>query len=379
MGSPEQQIEEAKKGGKKKKGGGAKTVSSEHRESCGRLMTTLRATHPSFVRCIVPNEHKCPGKMDGHLVLHQLRCNGVLEGIRICRKGFPSRLPYGDFKQRYRILNPNAAPEGTFVDSKKASEKLLASVDLDEKVYKLGHTKVFFRAGVIGKLEELRDEKLTFIFKLVQARIRGVLMRKEYKKMIERRSACRIIQSNLRAYFGIATWEWMRLMFKIKPLLKTAEAAKDLEKLEKDFADTKKSLEKEIKRRKELEEMQLLFVQEKNELLMELNQQQDQNDDAEDRCEQLLKTKVGLDCKIKDLTERLEDEEELNNDLVARKRKLEDECCELKKDIDDLEMTLAKIEKEKHATENKVKNLQEEMADQDEAILKLQKEKKALQ
>lgn len=38
--------------------------------------------------------------MDPFLVLHQLRCNGVLEGIRICRKGFPNRILYAEFKQR---------------------------------------------------------------------------------------------------------------------------------------------------------------------------------------------------------------------------------------------------------------------------------------
>uniref|UniRef100_H2YYW7 Myosin motor domain-containing protein n=1 Tax=Ciona savignyi TaxID=51511 RepID=H2YYW7_CIOSA len=366
------------KGGKRKKGGSFMTVSSLHRQSLNALMTNLRSTAPHFVRCLIPNERKCPGEMDSHLVLHQLRCNGVLEGIRICRKGFPNRVPYGDFKQRYRILNPNAAPEGQFMDSKKSSEKLLGSIDINHEAYKLGHTKVFFRAGMIGKLEEMRDNKLSSIFKLIQARMRGMLMRREYQKMIERRQACRIIQSNLRAFFGMANCEWMKLMFKIKPLLKTAESAKELE-MEKEFAETKVNLEKETKRRKELEEMQVSFIQEKNDLVMQLQAQQDQIDDGEDRCDQLIKTKVELDGKIKELTERLEDEEELNNELVSKKRKLEDECSELKKDIDDLEITLAKVEKEKHATENKLKNLQEELATQDEQIAKLQKEKKALQ
>lgn len=68
----------------------------------------------------------------------------------------------------------------------------------------------------------------------------------------------------------------------------------------------------------------------------------------------MIKNKILLEAKAKELSERLEDEEEVNAELTAKKRKLEDECSELKKDIDDLELTLAKVEKEKHATENKV-------------------------
>merc|ERR1712168_1192030 len=100
-------------GGGKKKAGGFKTVSSSYRDQLGGLMRTLNATSPHFIRCIVPNETKSPGVIDAALVMHQLTCNGVLEGIRICRKGFPNRIAYSDFRDRYNILNAKACAEIT--------------------------------------------------------------------------------------------------------------------------------------------------------------------------------------------------------------------------------------------------------------------------
>ncbi|OCU01247.1 hypothetical protein XELAEV_18007037mg [Xenopus laevis] len=367
------------KKGTKKKGSTFQTVSALHRENLNKLMTNLRSTHPHFVRCIIPNETKAPGVMDNRLVMHQLRCNGVLEGIRICRKGFPNRILYGDFRQRYRILNPAAIPDGQFIDSRKGAEKLLASLEIDHTQYKFGHTKVFFKAGLLGQLEEMRDERLSRIITRIQAQSRGVLSRIEFKKMVERRDALLVIQWNIRAFMGVKNWPWMKLYFKIKPLLKSAETEKEMQNMKEEFLRLKEALEKSEARRKELEEKMVSLLQEKNDLQLQVQAEQDNLSDAEERCEQLIKNKINLEAKLKEQTERLEDEEEMNAELTAKKRKLEDECSELKKDIDDLELTLAKVEKEKHATENKVKNMTEEMAALDEIIAKLTKEKKALQ
>uniref|UniRef100_A0A665SWW6 Myosin heavy chain, fast skeletal muscle-like n=1 Tax=Echeneis naucrates TaxID=173247 RepID=A0A665SWW6_ECHNA len=368
----------AKKGGKKK-GGSFQTVSALFRENLGKLMTNLRSTHPHFVRCLIPNESKTPGLMENHLVIHQLRCNGVLEGIRICRKGFPSRILYGDFKQRYKVLNASVIPEGQFIDNKKASEKLLGSIDVDHTQYKFGHTKVFFKAGLLGTLEEMRDDKLAILVTMTQALCRGYVMRREFVKMMERREAIYSIQYNIRSFMNVKTWPWMKLYFKIKPLLKSAETEKEMAQMKEDFEKTKEELAKALAKKKELEEKMVSLLQEKNDLQLQIQSEGENLADAEERCEGLIKAKIQLEAKVKDTTERLEDEEEINAELTAKKRKLEDECSELKKDIDDLELTLAKVEKEKHATENKVKNLVEEMASQDEAIAKLTKEKKALQ
>ncbi|KAH0511541.1 Myosin-1 [Microtus ochrogaster] len=367
------------KKGAKKKGSSFQTVSALFRENLNKLMTNLRSTHPHFVRCIIPNETKTPGAMEHELVLHQLRCNGVLEGIRICWKGFPSRILYADFKQRYKVLNASAIPEGQFIDSKKASEKLLGSIDIDHTQYKFGHTKVFFKAGLLGLLEEMRDDKLAQLITRTQAMCRGYLARVEYQKMVERRESIFCIQYNVRAFMNVKHWPWMKLYFKIKPLLKSAETEKEMANMKEEFEKAKENLAKAEAKRKELEEKMVALMQEKNDLQLQVQAEADSLADAEERCDQLIKTKIQLEAKIKEVTERAEDEEEINAELTAKKRKLEDECSELKKDIDDLELTLAKVEKEKHATENKVKNLTEEMAGLDETIAKLTKEKKALQ
>merc|ERR1719204_2249414 len=366
--------------GKRQKGGSFQTVSALHRESLGRLMTNLRSTQPHFVRCIIPNEIKKPGYMEWNLVLHQLRCNGVLEGIRICRKGFPSRVQFEEFVLRYIVLFPSAKTSmEDIIDYKKTAKIITDGIQLEDWKFRFGHTKMFFKAGIIGDLEDMRDEKIAAILTSLQSYMRYRLAAITFNEAIKRRDSIDCIQSNLRAFMYLKDWEWMKIIFKIKPLISQAEEGKKLQELEKNYKDVKEKLEKEKKRRAELEEQQIGLQQQKNELAAQMEKQNAILEDIEGKSDDLISDKIELDTKLSELQEKLEDEEEMNNELVAKKRKLEDESSELKKDIDDLELTLAKVEKEKHATENKTKNVTEELASVEESIAKLEKEKNDLQ
>merc|ERR1712130_888841 len=248
-----------------------------------------------------------PGYMEWNLVLHQLRYNGVLEGIRICRKGYPSRVMYEEFAKRYVILHAAAKKEDDFCDWKAQSKEICAGIELEDWKHKFGHTKLFFKAGVIGALEDDRNKKIAAILTSLQSYMRYRLALVTYQDMVKRRDAIDLIQGNIRAFQYLKDWEWMKIIFKIKPLISQAEEGKKMEELEKKFAEVKAQLEKEKKRRAQKMESQ-------NALL----------DDAEGRCEDMIATKIDLDTRIRDLQEKLEDEEEMNNELVAKKRKLED-------------------------------------------------------
>merc|ERR1719282_2109190 len=180
--------EEGDKKGKKKKGGGGKTVSSFYTTQLNALMSTLHATEPHFIRCIIPNNHKQPGVIESALVLHQLTCNGVLEGIRICMRGFPNRMSYPEFTFRYSILKRQKFP-----DDKKAAEVICGDT-LEKERFRIGHSKIFFRAGVLGYLEELRDEVVTKLTRMLQGHCIGVTSRKQYQKRLQQRKLLAVIQ-----------------------------------------------------------------------------------------------------------------------------------------------------------------------------------------
>ncbi|XP_064213602.1 myosin heavy chain, muscle isoform X4 [Tribolium castaneum] len=362
------------KGGKRPKGSAFQTVSSLYREQLNNLMTTLRSTQPHFVRCIIPNELKQPGVIDSHLVMHQLTCNGVLEGIRICRKGFPNRMVYPDFKLRYMILAP--ATMAAEKDPKEAARKCLEEVGLDPDSYRIGHTKVFFRAGVLGQMEELRDERLGKIVTWMQSWVRGYLSRKEFKRLQEQRLALQVCQRNLRKYLKLRTWPWYKLWQKVKPLLNVTRIEDEIAKLEEKAAKAQEAYEREAKAKKELEGLYSKLLAEKTELLSSLEGEKGSLSEVQERANKLQAQKSDLESQLSETQDRLSQEEDARNQLMQQKKKLEQEISGYKKDIEDLELNLQKSEQDKATKDHQIRNLNDEIAHQDELINKLNKEKK---
>merc|ERR1712165_61112 len=228
---PGQPLEAPKEEGKKKKkGGGAKTVSSVYLVQLAELMTTLHSTEPHFIRCIVPNTHKQPLVTETPLIMHQLTCNGVLEGIRICMRGFPNRMLYPDFKSRYQILG--AAEIASSNDNKTAVYALLDKIEFSREKYRLGHTKVFFRAGALAALEEARDNIVLKLVRWLQGEIFGYQKRKDFQKKSDQRELMKVIQRNFRKYMSLRNWGWFIIIQKTRPLIGAVNMEEELRLLE---------------------------------------------------------------------------------------------------------------------------------------------------
>uniref|UniRef100_A0A8C5SLI6 Myosin heavy chain 11 n=1 Tax=Laticauda laticaudata TaxID=8630 RepID=A0A8C5SLI6_LATLA len=355
----------------KTKKGMFRTVGQLYKEQLTKLMTTLRNTNPNFVRCIIPNHEKRAGKLDAHLVLEQLRCNGVLEGIRICRQGFPNRIVFQEFRQRYEILAPNAIPKG-FMDGKQACILMIKALELDPNLFRIGQSKIFFRTGVLAHLEEERDLRITDIIISFQAQCRGHLARKAFAKRQQQLTAMKVIQRNCAAYLKLRNWQWWRLFTKVKPLLQVTRQEEEMQAKDEELKMVK---ERQFKAEAELKELALKHSQvsppapPQPQHTWGAADLEDQLEEEEAARQKLQLEKVTAEGKIKKMEDDILVLEDQNNKL-SKERKLLDER------VSDLTTNLAE-EEEKAKNLTKLKNKHESMIS--ELEVRLKKEEKCRQ
>merc|ERR1719491_98876 len=361
---------------KKKKGGSSKTVSSVYLVQLTELMGILHATEPHFIRCIVPNTHKQPLMVETELIMQQLTCNGVLEGIRVCMLGFPNRMVYADYKARYAILGAKEVASSS--DNKVAVKALMEKIEFPADKYQLGHTKVFFRAGALAFLEELRDGIVLKLVRWMQGECYGYIKRKVYNIKNDQRELMKVIQRNFRQFMEMREWGWFIIIQKTRPLIGSLNMETVLRQLGEKADATYGAYQEQLATKARLQDENKDLDVEKKALLKQLESEQGNLSEYTDRQQRANAAKADLDINLVEAGQLLIEKEAERQESTLEKRALEQDNLVIKKDIEDLELAIQKLEQEKTNRDHTIRTLNDEIANQDEVINKLNKEKKHL-
>merc|ERR1711881_316807 len=373
---PGQPLEAPKDDGGRKKKGGGKTVSSYFKGQLDDLMTTLYKTDPSFIRCVVPNTHKIPGGVESGLVMHQYQCNGVLAGIAICRAGFPNKIIYPEFKSRYNILA--AAAVARAKKDKDAAKAVMDVIQLDPEKFRLGHTKVFFRAGILGFMEEVREDRIGEVLSWLQAMAKGKASRLIFKKLQDQKLALYCLQRTIRNYYIGKTWLWWQMYLAIKPNLKCTRFAQYKAEYEEKIAIAEANIDKAVAECNKVKAVYERLSNEKNELVLALQSGGSAVQDIIDKTNRIEAMKNDLQKQLDETNLRIRGEEDAIANLDAQAGKVKQDADRLRGDIKTLESTMEACEDDRSTKDNQIRTLKEEIAHQEDLIGKLQKEKRGV-
>ena len=182
------------------------TLASIFKGSLISLMDTIRLTEVHYIRCIKPNQTKVAFEFEPQNVVQQLRACGVLETIRIYCAGYPSRMTYYEFVDKYHILvNSSTWANPVSEITTEIAQKFISSTDK----YQLGLTKIFLRAGQLAYLEKLRTDRQIVCIIHIQKYVRRMIYRKRFLKI---QNAALRIQANVRGYLARKSYRKARLL-----------------------------------------------------------------------------------------------------------------------------------------------------------------------
>uniref|UniRef100_F1KUN2 Myosin heavy chain n=1 Tax=Ascaris suum TaxID=6253 RepID=F1KUN2_ASCSU len=362
----------------------ASTVSHVYKEQLLNLLETLNTTRAQFIRCISPNDHRQPGVIDPHLVLHQLRCNGVLEGVRICRQGYPNRLPFDEFVSRYKLLSCDYECK----EDRDGAMELCQHLDLDPSLIQIGTTKVFCKVGVISELERRRRAKLSAVVCGIQASIRWYNEQKEYHRRLKEREALVIIQTNVRNYAELSSWNWYRLFGLVKQMIPMNKDKERIEELEK---ENEQLLNELSETQAQYERIEALLKEARKKIIELENEKNDREDEKREMRAEMLRNEEVMAIMEKRFDEQhskvmkihgcLRENEKKIEQIEAEKVELQSQLCKWKEKYEresvhrrDLEEECTKHESLVEALQKKVDAMSEEREREGSQVQQLEAE-----
>ncbi|XP_058443591.1 myosin heavy chain 95F isoform X2 [Malaya genurostris] len=128
------------------------SVGSKFKTQLGELMDKLEKNGTNFIRCIKPNSRMIDHEFEGSLALAQLKCSGTTSVLELMEYGYPSRVPFNELYNMYISFLP---PELARLNPRTFCEAMLHSLKLNNKDFKFGITKVFFRPGKFVEFDRI--------------------------------------------------------------------------------------------------------------------------------------------------------------------------------------------------------------------------------
>ena len=336
-----------------------RTVAQRHKEQLTGLMGQLHSTHPHFVRCILPNHKKRPKTWNAGLVLDQLRCNGVLEGIRIARTGFPNRIPFAEFRSRYEVLCTNMSRG--YLEGQDAAKIILERLNMDPAFYRVGLTKVFFRAGVLAELEEQRDNLIREIMSRFQSVARGFAQRRAVHKRLYRAEAARIIQQNFKVYLNLQASPWWKSFVRMRPLLGASRQSAELKKRDEMIQQLEGRMHQDATERQKLDEDRRRAESEAQNVQKTLENERALALDKEEIFHRLQEREVELSEKLAGALDDQEGLEDQMDDLMRARKVAEDRVDALQRDLDQAGDLIGGLEDEKQQIRRQLSELEQEL------------------
>merc|ERR1712001_370971 len=261
-------------------------------------------------------------------------------------------------------------------NDKEGVKSLMDKVEFSREKYRLGHTKVFFRAGALAGLEECRDGIVLKLVRWMQGEVYGRLRRRVYQKKHDQRELMKVCQRNFRKFMALRNWGWFVIIQKTKPLIGQVNLEDELRMLEERAQNSYGAYKAQLDTKARLQEENVAAKEEIKALVKQIEAEQGNLSQYTDRQASATAEKTRLEGVLAAAGNNLVSMQESRADATAEKKQLEAENGVIKKDIEDLELAIQKLEQEKTNRDHNIRSLNDEIAAQDEVINKLNKEKK---
>merc|ERR1739844_437704 len=252
------------------------------------------------------------------------------------------------------------------MNDKSAAGAVMDAIKLEKEKFRLGHTKVFFRAGILGFMEETREDKIGSVLALLQAQARGKASRLVFKKMQDQKLALYCLQRTIRNYHIGRTWMWWQLWLAVKPNLKCTKFAQYKAEYEEKIAIAEANIDKAVAEcNKVVAEHERLSAA-KNEYVLALQSGGSAVQDIIDKTNRIEAMKNDVEKQLNDTNARIKGEEDQKAAINAQSNKVKADADKLRGEIKELEAT----------KDGQIRTLKDEIAHQEELVAKLTKEKR---